>query len=247
MPNLKSMELRDLITLVSGGLAVYFWQEKQGESAQKEEIIAENEDYIESLLNDISVLEEKINPGGDAEKPPLTFSFHIKAGGLSLHQMEIYMNIRNYSKVPVEIGDFRMRLYIAGYKSETLIPSNNGSVVIPANTTSRVRLYAGDDSPYKSNYYEVRRELNRRYGTPERGTTLRMNTTILAADNPAEIDMQYLWYWNGGQQECNVFDMKGDFSYKYLGWTVGSFVGYNAGKKKDQEKNPSYWTKYDGN
>ena len=32
---------------------------------------------------------------------------------------------------------------------------------------------------------------------------------------------------------------------KFAGWTVGGYEGYNAGRKDQQEKNPSEWTKYD--
>ena len=42
-----------------------------------------------------------------------------------------------------------------------------------------------------------------------------------------------------------AYDIPGSFRWKSAGWTVGTKTGYNAAKEKQQDKNPSYWEKYD--
>lgn len=90
---------------------------------------------------------------------------------------------------------------------------------------------------------EVRRGLAEILGTG--GTRVPSGTEIPASEHAAELDIAVLWNWEGGQEEAEFYNVPCSFSYPYTGWTVGKWVGYNAGSENQQEKNPSYWVQYD--
>lgn len=232
-----------IVTLFALGAAVYFYKKSSDIAAEYNDSVADSEEYINELLDEIEDLEDKIDPNTNEHSAPLVMTCTVNMGGLTLNQLEIWLNIRNTSESNVEIGDIRSRLFIGNIRSERVIPSNNSRYIIPAGKTVRVRLYARGDVAYPNNYNEVRRLLAPLCGST--GIKIPNNTTILAAELPVKMDLQYLWYWKGGEEECFVYDVIGDFVYHNSVWTVGSYEGYNAGKENQQKANPSYWTKYD--
>lgn len=234
------MNIKSLIGLLVSGVAVYFYkQQLEAEYLEKQE---EAEEYRRSLLDQISELEDKINPNGNASTSPLTIVGSVCFGGLTLNQLEVWLDVRNNSDNDVEIGDIRSRLWVGWLRSERVMPSNNSMWIIPARKTVRIRLYARGDVAYPNgDHKNVKRNLCALGGV----SRIKDGTIISVDKEPAELDISYLWYWKGGQDECHVFDVPCDFEYKFAGWTVGGYEGYNAGSENQQSKNPSYWTKYD--
>lgn len=234
------MSLRNIITLVASGLAVYFYK-KQADAAIQDQKKA-FEDERQYYLDQIAETENKYNPNGNANQAPLSISGTVRFGGLTLNQLEVWLNIKNDSGSSVEIGDIRSELYVGGIYSGFVKPSNIGRWVIPANSTKRIRLYARGDVAFPGGEYNnVKRALCALAGIDK----IRDNTFIALSKKPAELDIDYLWYWAGGSEECHVFDVPCEFEYKFAGWTVGGYEGYNAGRKNQQEMNPSYWEQYD--
>lgn len=234
------MSLKSIITLVASGLAVYFYKKDLDEkyAAQQEQFEKERQYY----LDEIAKAENKANPNGNADQAPLAITGTVRFGGLTLNQLEVWLNIKNYSSNSVEIGDIRSELYVGGIYSGFVKPSNIGRWVIPANGTKRIRLYARGDVAFPDGEYKnVKRALCALAGIDK----IKDGTIISVSKVPAELDIDYLWYWPGGHDECHHFDVPCDFEYKFAGWTVGGYEGYNAGRKNQQEKNPSEWTKYD--
>lgn len=234
------MSLKSIITLVASGLAIYFYKkdfEEQYKALQKK-----NQENNQYFLDEMAKLQNKINPNGSADQAPLAITGTVRFGGLTLNQLEVWLNIKNYSNNSVEIGDIRSELYVGGIYSGFVKPSNIGRWVIPANSTKRIRLYARGDVAFPDGEYKnVKRALCQLAGIDR----IKDGTIISVSKAPAELFIDYLWYWSGGQEECTAFDVPCDFEYKFAGWTVGGYEGYNAGNKKQQERNPSYWTKYD--
>lgn len=234
------MSLKGIITLVASGLAVYYYKKQVDEEYQAK--LQELEDERQYYLDEIAKAESKANPNGSADQAPLAITGSVRFGGLTLNQLEVWLNIKNYSNNSVEIGDIRSELYVGGIYSGFVKPSNIGRWVIPANSTKRIRLYARGDVAFPNGEYKnVKRALCALAGIDKI-----KDATIISVDKvPAELDMDYLWYWSGGQEECSAFDVPCDFEYKFAGWTVGGYEGYNAGREKQQDANPSYWEKYD--
>ena len=234
------MSLKSIITLVASGLAVYYYKKQVDEEYQAK--LQELEDERQYYLDEIAKAESKANPNGSADQAPLAITGSVRFGGLTLNQLEVWLNIKNYSNNSVEIGDIRSELYVGGIYSGFVKPSNIGRWVIPANSTKRIRLYARGDVAFPNGEYKnVKRALCALAGIDKI-----KDGTVISVDNvPAELDMDYLWYWSGGQEECRAFDVPCDFEYKFAGWTVGGYEGYNAGREKQQDANPSYWEKYD--
>lgn len=234
------MSLKSIIALVAGGLAVYYYKkdfEEQYAALQKE-----NQENNQYFLDEMAKLQNKINPNGNSDQAPLAITGTVRFGGLTLNQLEVWLNIKNYSNISVEIGDIRSELYVGGIYSGFVKPSNIGRWVIPANSTKRIRLYARGDMAFPDGEYKnVKRALCALAGIDR----IKDGTIISVSKVPAELDIDYLWYWPGGYVECHHFDVPCDFEYKFAGWTVGGYEGYNAGRKNQQEKNPSEWTKYD--
>lgn len=237
------MKLSKIIGLASAALAVYFYKQNE---VIRDDIAREREDharYIEELLSENNDLEDKINPNGNANQAPVVFSVTMRSGGQMLEQNEIILNCTNTSNSVIEIGDFRANIWLAGIKSDLCYPANIGSVKIPKKGTVSFRLYAKYGKLFRD-YVDVKRALNILYdgrNTP----TMRKETFIPISKLPVLMNLQYLWYWSGGSEECMVYDIPGNFRWKYAGWTVGKYVGYNAANENDQKKNPSYWQKYD--
>lgn len=226
--------------MVVSGLAVYFYKKQVDEEYQAK--LQELEDERQYYLDEIAKAESKANPNGSVDHAPLAITGSVRFGGLTLNQLEVWLNIKNYSNNSVEIGDIRSELYVGGIYSGFVKPSNIGRWVIPANSTKRIRLYARGDVAFPNGEYKnVKRALCALAGIDK----IKDGTIISVDKVPAELDMDYLWYWSGGQEECSAFDVPCDFEYKFAGWTVGGYEGYNAGREKQQDANPSYWEKYD--
>lgn len=232
------MKIRNIISLAAGAIALYFYKKSVDNTLAEKQL--ESQQYIDMLLDQIEEMKDKYNTSDD--NAPVTMSCTVKMGGITLNQLEIWLNIRNNSSSMVEIGDFRGRLFVGGIRSERVIPGNISRYKIPANSTIRVRLYARGDVAYPNDYNEVRRMLTPLFGGS--GISIPNGTVIPLSKSPVYLDVQYLWYWSGGEEECFSY-IPGEFVYKYASWTVGSNAGYNAGRENQQDKNPSYWQKYD--
>lgn len=234
------MSIKSFIGLIASGVAVYFYkQQLDADYAEKQKQFEEERQYF---LDELAKSESKVNPNGNADHAPLAITGTVRFGGLTLNQLEVWLNVKNYSDHAVEIGDIRSRLWVGNIRSERVMPSNTGAWYIPANSTVRIRLYARGDIAYPNgDHKNVKRNLCYLAGISK----IKDNTTISLSKKPALLDLQYLWYWSGGQEECVAYDVPCDFEYRFAGWTVGGYEGYNAGVENQQKKNPSYWQKYD--
>lgn len=234
------MSLKSVISLIATGAAVWFYKQSlEAEYKEKEAQLQKDREYF---LDELAEAESKINPNGNSNEAPLAITGTVRFGGLTLNQLEVWLHIKNYSSNEVEIGDIRSNLWVGWKRSERVKPSNGGVWKIPAGKTLKIRLYARGDIAYPNgDHKEVKRNLCSIAGISK----IKDNTVISIDKLPAELDLQYLWYWKGGYEECVVFDVPCDFEYRYAGWTVGGYDGYNAGREKQQDRNPSYWEKYD--
>lgn len=234
------MSIKNIIGLLAGGLAVYWY--KQELDAEYQELRKQAEDLNNVLLDELAEAKAKVNPNGSADQAPLVMTGTVRFGGLTLNQLEVWLNIKNYSDHKVEIGDIQSRLWVGNTRSERVIPSNNGNWVIPAGGTIRVRLYARGDVAYPNgDHKQVKNNLCRIAGISK----IKDGAIISLKKEPALLDLQYLWNWSGGETECFVYDVPCDFEYRFAGWTVGGYEGYNAGNENQQKRNPSYWANTD--
>lgn len=234
------MSLSEIIGYASAALAVYFYKQS---SDLENEIKAEkkaHEDYVRELLAANSALENKIDPNLGSYQSPIIFSVTMRSGGQMLEQNEITLNCTNPTDSIIEISDFQARIWVAGYMADLCIPANIASIKIPANKTVSFRLYARYGKMFR-NYVEVKRALNLLYDG-KNTSTMRAGTFIPLDKEPVLMKMQYLWVGKGFEDKCYVYDVPGSFRWKYAGWTVGSYVGYNAGNENQQKNNPSSWT-----
>lgn len=200
-------------------------------------------DYVDMLLGEVEILEDKVNPNKNAHAAPVIFSANVHQGGHTLNQTEIILNCTNTSDSVVEIGDFRANIWLANIKSYRCIPANIGNVKIPAKSTVSLRLYAGSGI-ISQKYVDVKRALNKLYDGKD-SSYMRKGTFIPLAKMPVILNIQYLWFWKGGEEECFAYDVPGSYTWKSAGWTISSKSGYNAAVENQQDKNPSYWEKYD--
>lgn len=235
--------MKKIITLIATGLAAYFYKQSVDLAKQNEQEKQDHEDYVDNLLDEIDELEGKVNPNGDATQAPVIFTAEMRQGGVTLNQTEIILNCTNVSSNQVEIGDFQSHLWLAGMKSYKCMPANIGSVKIPANTTVSFRMYA-DAGIVIQEYVNCKKALNK-LASGKDTSVMSAGTYIPLAKQPVLLNIQYLWYWKGGETECFVYDVPGSYRWKYAGWVHGVNAGYNAAKEKDQDKNPSYWTNTD--
>lgn len=232
------MDFSKIIGLVAAVAAVLLYKKS---ADLKEEIEQEREDhiqYVEDLLAENNELEDKINPNDNASKSPIVFTVSMRSGGQMLEQNEITLNCTNTSNSIVEIGDFQARVWVAGYMADICIPANISRIKIGAQQTKSFVLYAGYGKMFRD-YVDVKRALNVLYDG-KNTSTMRKETFIPMSKQPVLLNMQYLWYWSGGEEECFVYDVPGSYRWKFAGWTCGD-TGYNAGNEKEQKKNPSYW------
>lgn len=242
---LCSVKLKSAIlvtSLVAGGAAMFAYKKKLDAEmeAREQQLNKERQEY----LDEISKLEDKIDPNINAYQAPLTFTCTARFGGLTLNQLEVWLNIKNNSDQKVEIGDIRSTIAVGGYISSRVAPANIARFIIPAKSSVRVRLYARGDVAFPKDYNKVRRALAPLCGSS--GTKIPNGTNIPASKEPVLMDIDYMWYGVGFEDECHVYDVPGDFDYKFATWTVGSWTGYNAYNENQQKKNPSHWTQYDG-
>lgn len=231
--------------LVFGLIASALYSKKQDQE-DKEDLDRESRMDKEraAFLDEISRLETELNPNGNVNQAPLTFTCTARFGGLTLNQLEVWLNIKNNSNQNVEIGDIRSTITVGGYVSSRVAPANLQHFIIPAKSSVRVRLYARGDVAFPKNYNNVRRALAPLCGSS--GTKIPNGTDIPASKEPVLMDIDYIWYGVAFEDKCHVFDVPGDFEYKFATWTVGSWIGYNAYNESQQKKNPSKWTQYDG-
>ena len=226
---------------ISGLACAWFLKDKNADVVTDVEKKLEDKDqYIEQLLEENRRFQEQIDPNNEENAAPCSFAYTLKVGGLGFQQMEIWLSVRNNSDVEVQIGDFRGDLSIAGYSCTGVIPSNLQKITIQPKQSIRFRYYAEHEYPFQRGVYKnVRRALNALIG--KSGTTIKSNTTFEASLKPTKMNLEYLWYWKGGEEECRTYNIVGDLVYKYAGWAVGSHVGYDAADKHQQKKNPSHW------
>lgn len=232
-----------IIGIISAALALYWAKQRDEIQSELENERASHKEYVDELVKENKDLQNRLNPNSGVKQSPVVFTVTMISGGVTLNQNEIILNCTNTSDAMVEIGDFRANMWLAGFKSYKVIPSNLYGIKIPAHSTVSFRLYARDTIAVQ-NYVEAKRALNVLYDGKDQ-SFMRADTYIPMEQLPVLLNMQYLWYWSGGFEECFAYDIPGSFRWKSAGWTVGTKTGYNAAKEKQQDKNPSYWEKYD--
>lgn len=231
--------MKPIVSLIATVLVLHWY--KRDLDVRYDEQQKQNQQYQQELVDIISEQEKIINPNGSADQPPVSIVGAVTMGGLTLNMLEIELTIKNNSKIQVEMADWRTELSVGGIKSIRVIPSNLASVIIPAGQTRVFRLYARGDEAFPGNYKTVKDSLTAMMGKKQFGS----NLYIPAKDKPAELDIAVLWDVEGNEKEAKIFNIPCSFQYPSAVWTVGTWTGYNAGKPKQQEKNPSYWDKYD--
>ena len=232
------MSLSKIIGLASAALAVYFYTKKEETTEQLTVEREEHEQYVDQLLEENEKLEDMINPNDNAHQSPVVFTVTMRSGGQMLEQNEIVLNCTNTSKSIVEIGDFQARIWIAGYMADMCIPANISRIKLRGGETKTFVLYGGYGRLFLD-YVDVKKALNVLYDGKNTGT-MRKETFIPLSKVPVLMNMQYLWYWKGGEEECFVYDIPGTYRWKFAGWTCGK-TGYNAGNENQQKRNPSHW------
>ncbi len=237
------MNITKIIGAMAAGMAVYFFSKKEKEfDAERKQ----HQEYVDQLLKDNEALENELNPNNGLYQSPVVFTATMNCGGHTLNQNEIILNCTNLSEGSVTIGDFRAKLWICGVESYKLIPANINSIKIPAGKTVSFRLYARNGIAIQS-YVEIKRKINM-LADDRDSSFMRSDTFIPAYDMPVELDIDYLWMHNAGEdEECHVLGVPGSFRWKSAVWTVGNKVGYNAASESQQKKNPSHWQQYDNN
>lgn len=236
------MSLSKIIGLASAALAVYFYTKNEESSEQLVAAQKEHEKYVNQLLEENQKLEDIINPNNDVLQSPVVFSVSMRSGGQMLEQNEITLRCTNTSDNIVEIGDFQARVWVAGYMADMCVPANISRIKLNAGETKSIVLYGGYGR-FFLDYVDVKRALNILYDG-KNTSTMRKETFIPLSKAPVLMNMQYLWYWKGGEEECFVYDIPGSYRWKYAGWTCGK-TGYNAGNENQQKKNPSHWVDVD--
>ena len=237
------MKVSKIIGVFSALLAWYWASETDEAQKELENERKNHEEYVDTLIKENKDLQHRLNPNTGVKQSPVVFTVTMISGGQTLNQNEIILNCTNTSEAMVEIGDFRANMWLAGFKSYKVIPANIYGIKIPAETTVSFRLYARDCIAVQ-NYADAKRALNMMYDGKDQ-SFMRADTYIPMDELPVLLTMEYLWYWSGGFEECFAYDIPGSFRWKSAGWTVGTKTGYNAAKEKQQDKNPSYWEKYD--
>lgn len=233
------MSIKSIIGLVAGAVGIYWY--KQDLEAEYQELQKELQRQMQALVDDIAERDKIINPNGSTNQPPITIVGEVTMGGLTLNMLEIVLVLKNYGSVQVELKDWRCELSVGGIVSTRVIPSNLTGIIIPAGQTREFRLYARGDEAFPGIYGTVKSSLAAILGKDR----ITANTYIPASKDPAELDIQVLWDVEGNEREFQMFNVPCSFSWPSSVWTVGAWTGYNAGKEKQQDKNPSYWEKYD--
>lgn len=237
------MKLSKIFGLASAALALYFSRQKdeveKKYSAQLKEERKQHEAYVDEILKENKELQNIVNPNAGSYQSPVVFTATVNAGGQTLNQNEIVLNCTNTSGVQVEIGDFLCNIWIAGIKSLKIMPANITSIKIPAKSTVSFRLYARDQIAIQ-NYENVKKSLNMMCDGTNK-SFMRANTYISSDRKPILLNMQYLWYFKGGEEVCYAYDIPGSYRWNSAGWTAVPKVGYNAANENHRKKNPSYW------
>lgn len=222
---------KTIIGLLSGVIGLFFY--KLGLDDDYKKKLKELESDKRYYLDLIDDLEGKVNPNSD-EQMPFTIVPYVNISGGDLENIDIVLRITNNSTSLQELGDFRSTLTVGGYLFELVMPSNNKRISIAAGRTVDFHLYNGDDDPFPDDTaYEIIKALD----------PLKVPKVFDIDKYAAIMDIDFLWFWKGGNEEKHLFDvpchltMYGNFEM--------SDVGYNAGDEDDQEDNPSLWTKYD--
>lgn len=240
----EKMDIKSIIGLLVGGL--FIWKYSKDSKAKITDMQQEFEDSQKQYLDYIDELEDRINPDNDnAERLPVEITADMRIGGGWLNQIEIVLHIKNVSEAEVELGDFRSRLTIGGYESQTVFPSNISTVKIPAGKTRDFILYKEDDYTFRGSHKEPYSALSMLAGKTD--GTIPTNHIFPADQYAAELTFAFLWLWKGGKEECFVYNLPCKVTFMGNGWGVNyDWVGYNAGDQNHQKKNPSYWTQFDG-
>lgn len=233
------MGIKKIIGLAAAGVAVYLYDQTKKQEEQVKKMREDHEKYVAALLAEKEELENKIDPNGNADKAPVVFTVTMYQGGVTLNQTEIYLNCTNKGKVDVELGDFQAFLWLAGVKSLKLMPANIGSFKVSPGRTVSFRLYAGDGIVIQD-YVDCKKRLNY-LGKGESTSVMKSGLFIPLYREAVLMNIQYLWYFSGGETKCYAFDVPGTYTWKYAGWVHGTNAGYNAANEKEQKKNPSTW------
>lgn len=238
------MELGTILLLGACAYGIYYLKNKTDEVTEEYlDRLEDERQKNEDLQSTVNNLQNIVNPNSTEHQPNLSIAAAMTSGGATLSHNEIDLIIKNESDIDVEIGDFRADLYIAGVKSLKCLPANNGRILIKPGKTVTFRMYARGGEIIQK-YNEVKRLLNEMIGRDK--TELQKDTFIPATDNPIDLDIAFFWFWTGGKQQVNVFNIPGSFRYRYAGWTVATpWAGYNAAVKNQRKANPSLWDEYE--
>lgn len=233
------MEFSKIISLIAAGVAVYFYKQSSELKEQNEREKKAHEDYVNELLQENEELQDKIDPNVNSYQSPVIFTAAMCSGGQMLENNEITLYCTNPTDSIIELADFQARIWIAGYMANLCIPANLVNIRIPANKTVSFRLYAKYGQMF-TNYNDVKRALNVLYDGKNQ-STMRKETFIPLSKSPVVMNIQYLWVGRSFEDECYAYDVPGSYRWKFAGWTHGADAGYNAGKEREVEKNPSHW------
>lgn len=215
------MNIKGIIGLLAGGLAIY-WYKQELDAKYREEMDNQREEYLE-IIED---LEDKVNPGNEAgDRIPLGIKPLMNMGDTDLQEIDLQLVIENKSDIPIEIGDFRCFLYIGGYLADKLVPSNISRLYIAPKSKVNFILYRNDWHPFGSSALE---------------------SAAFSGKSNCYLDLSFLWYVADNKTE--VIMSKLPISATYMGnkWNASTpYIGYNAAVVSEREDNESYWYKYD--
>lgn len=232
------MELGTILILGALAFGAYRIASRKSESnsdSYYKEKYEDEKKKNEDLREDNQELVDKVNPNENEHQPDLTITGTMTTGGTYFTHNMIVLHITNNSAIDVEIGDFKCDLYMAGYKSFVLQPANIAQVVIKPGKTVDFKLYARGGQSTQSVWDVWSAFENMINSDPELLAIQPAGepAKIPVKWSPIELDIAFLWFWKGGYERVNVYNVPCAWDHPFLAWTVGSpWVGYNRAADK---------------
>ena len=215
------MNIKGIIGLLAGGLAIYWYKQELDARYRKEWADQQNE-----YLDVIEDLEDRINPDNDAaDRIPLIIKPLMNIGDTDLQEIDLQLVLENKSDVPIEIEDFRCFLYIGGYSADYLTPSNTSGIYIAPRSKVNFILYRNDWPPFSSSALE---------------------SAAFYGRSNCYIDLFFLWKVADYTEEVKKYKIPVSTTYMGDKWNASKpYIGFNANDNGDREDNKSYWYKFD--
>ena len=215
------MNIKGIIGLLAGGLAIYWYKQELDAKYSKEWA-----DQQKGYLDTIEDLENRINPDNDAaDRIPLIIKPLMNIGDTDLQEIDLQLVLENKSDVPIEIEDFRCFLYIGGYSTDYLTPSNTSRLYIAPRSKVNFILYRNDWPPFSSSALE---------------------SAAFPGRSKCYIDLFFLWKVADYTEEVKKYKIPVSTTYMGDKWNASKpYIGFNANDNGEREDNESYWYKYD--